>query len=138
MAEKFLKLPLMGFLLLSFFLGSPSFAAQVDQSFVKVFNILPFVNADLQPDRLEEVAFSIQNLSDRPIYSLKFELIVRNPTREIIHAATSEINWKRYMGKPLAPSEIRQMSESLRIRGYRIYKSVGSVVLRVIDVSFSE
>ena len=128
---------LMGLVLLSLFVGSPNFAAQVDQPLVRVINTLAFVNDGSYPDRLEEVAFSIQNLSDRPLYWLKLEIIVRNPARVIVHSDTTEINVKTYMGKPLAPGGVKQMEKHLFIRGYRTQGRSGSVEIKVIDFGFS-
>ena len=112
-------------------------AQTTGKDLVRVFNVIT-TRSILDPDRLNEVAFSIHNRADRPLEWVKIRIIVRNPAKEAIHSEAKEINFVKYMGKPLAPGAIMQMSESLYIRGYRTSRGSGSVEVRLMEYWFSQ
>ena len=102
-----------------------SFVQRPDKDLVRVFNVIPTVDLYSSPRTIKEVAFSIHNRADVPLEWVKIRIIVRNTAKEAIHSEAKEINFVKYMGKPLAPGAIKQMSETLYIRGY------GSVEVRL-------
>jgi hypothetical protein len=105
---------------------------------VRVFNVIPIASSfNTSPDQLNEAAFSVHNRADEPLEWLKIR-IIRNPTKEISHSEEKEINFVKYMGKPLAPGVTKQMSQSLYVRGYRTSGASGAVELRLIDFRLSE
>jgi len=109
-----------------------SFVQRPDKDLVRVFNVIPTVDRTYSsPHKIDEVAFSIHNRADDPLEWVKIRIIVRNTAKEAIHSEAKEINFVKYMGKPLAPGAIMQISQLLFIRGY------GSVEVRLIDFRLS-
>src|SRR6202030_3571496 len=104
----------------AFLQGLPDLRAQpTGKNLVRLINIIPIAgDAQFYPDRLDEVYFSIQNRSEQPLDWVKIQIIVRNPSKEVIDTKDAEIDLAKYYGKPLAPGDTKQMSQLLFIRGY--------------------
>lgn len=118
--------------------SSDLFAQQEDIKLVRVSNVVYYIEETGHPGRLDEIAFSIQNLSTRPLEWLSIHITVTNSRMEVIHQTEKEIDVVKYYGKPFPPKTIRQMTESLYVDGFRMDKKNGDVKVTVVNARFSQ
>jgi len=101
---------------------------------VKIFGVLYRIDKSLRPGALNEVVFSIQNASKRPLQCVRIAITVKNPRREIIHQQETLID---VSSTPVPAGNVRQMSQRMSIDGFEVNGQRGSVTVDVLSARYS-